>query len=225
MKDSIFTGLAYCVFFLPGFLALLFLRKAKSGEIYVIWYAASLFFVLFFGLQYLAGKRHIHIAELCGSHAETCQTAMETLFHLEGELILVAAVLALGILPQLLAYFLSGVTGSASPPHFVLQVEKVAIWSLIKFNASVGGALMSRPVAIWAAGGPPDFREFCNGLVAIGSAFAIAALDVLLTERLPIFWRKRKDFFEPLASVHSFLTRHSRGSPNSHKQVRTADSL
>jgi hypothetical protein len=72
---SISTAFGYGVLLLPGFLALVFLRKTKSSEIYVIWYAASFFFVLFFGLQYLAAKRHIKIAELCGSHAEICQYA------------------------------------------------------------------------------------------------------------------------------------------------------
>jgi hypothetical protein len=66
---SISTAFGYGVLLLPGFLALVFLRKTKSSEIYVIWYAASFFFVLFFGLQYLAAKRHIKIAELCGSNA------------------------------------------------------------------------------------------------------------------------------------------------------------
>lgn len=134
----VFLAFAICI----GGGCILRLRKTHPTEIYVVWYAFSFFFVAFFFLGAYARIKHITVEDIfrkfpCGDWA------YNSLTDWSAEFLLILIFLGLVALPQWLAYFLSGLSGSATRPKFVWQAHDVAIWSLIKTVASLSGIALA----------------------------------------------------------------------------------
>jgi hypothetical protein len=70
---------------------------------------------------------------------KTLEFIYKTLTEIDGELLLVGTIVYLGTAPQLFTYLLSGISGSATAPIYIRQIGLVAVWSLIKFLAGLGG--------------------------------------------------------------------------------------
>jgi hypothetical protein len=119
--------------------------------------------LLFFCLYFFAEEADQEVTDVLGpSLAGNLKVIYNYLTNVSDEFQLVAAVVYLAIGPQLLAYFLSGLSGSATPPMFVRQIGTIAIWSLIKFMAALGGILLAHPVAKLSLGKqalPSDFLQ------------------------------------------------------------------
>jgi hypothetical protein len=189
------------------------LRRNHAAEIYVIWYLNSFFFVLFFGMGVIAEKKNKRLEEVCGAYESTCKTIYDYLTNIVDEVIIVAVFTGLALLPQILTYLLSGVYGIASTPKFASQIQKIAVWSLVKFLAGLGGIISAAPMAKWVTGKPAPFIEFTTGLGLVAIAFAYASLHVDITKWLAK-QRKRVKSEEkhPLLRLHRFFTRHSQNS-------------
>jgi hypothetical protein len=192
------------------YLSLRQLKDAHSREIYAIWYVFSLFFVIFSGLAYIATIKQIKVIAVCGEYASTCRAMIGWLVNVNDELILVGSLFAIGIIPQLLTYLLSGLTGSASPPKFVWHIEQIAVWSLIKFLAGFSGVTMGITFGEFAAGKPSDFGVYLGGAMFVFGAFYLAAAETWLREGLPALWRSYEAHLWPLAAIHRFFTRNAR---------------
>ena len=120
------------------------LRRRHSSGVYAIWYIFSFFLLLFFALYYYAERERTELTHLLGpSWVSTLEFVHHMLTDVEGEVQLVVAVLYLAVAPQLLTYLLSGISGSATPPVFVRQTASIAVWSVIKFLAGLGGILLA----------------------------------------------------------------------------------
>ena len=84
------------------------LRREHHREIYAIWYVFSLFFLIFLPLYYFSVKHDTDVTAVLGpSKVAILQTIYDYLTDVKSELILVAAIVVIGIGPQLLAYFLA----------------------------------------------------------------------------------------------------------------------
>jgi hypothetical protein len=189
------------------------MRKNYPHEIYVIWYIFSLFFLIFFALYVVAEKKGQRITEVLGpSFVETLQAIHDTLTNVQDELLLVGTIVYLGIAPQLLTYVLSGLSGSATAPIYVRQIGLVAVWSVIKFLAGLGGILLAQPATKLAMGASVPPGDFLQGMVAVGFAFAIAVIQHAYFDRgfeIPIGFGLRVGFHVPwLIKIHEWLTRH-----------------
>jgi hypothetical protein len=201
--------LAISVFVFFLFLALRHLKRAHSTEIYLIWYAFSLLFAIFSGFVFVATKRQIKVPSVCGEYAGSCSTLIGWFVSVHDELILAGSLLAIGIVPQVMAYFLSGLTGSASPPKFVWHIEQVAVWSLIKFLARFGGITMGIATGEFAAGKPLELDVLLGRAVSVCAAFYLAAIETWLGAGLPTLWRSHEKSLWMLAAVHRFFTRNA----------------
>src|SRR5882757_413961 len=90
------------------------LRKTHASEIYVTWLFFSFFFVLFLLLDAAVVK------DVFGNSGAAIFEALRGyLMDFNAEVKMVLSIFALLVFPQLLTYFLSGISGSASPPVFV----------------------------------------------------------------------------------------------------------
>ena len=147
------------------------LKKKYSHEIYLIWYITSFFFIVFLALEIIAGLNGITLTGVCGPYESTCKMIHDYLTDFGGEFELVAGFLILTIAPQLLAYVLSGLSGSASPPLFVSQITKLATWSFVKFSAGYAGILLATPVAQLCLGRPVNAAPIAMAIFQIGIAF------------------------------------------------------
>ena len=184
-------------------LAIASMRRKYSGEIYFIWYVASFFFVLFCLLQVIALNRGGQLTEVCRSHREDCQAIYEYLTDPWGEVAFIVISFILVVVPQCLTYFLSGLSGSASPPRLMSQFGRLAVWSLVKFAAAYSGIVAAQNFGDMAAGHLFSYNLFLSSLLGISYAFAVAALHCWFTEKRAL---------PPVRAtgLHRFFTRYSR---------------
>lgn len=189
------------------------LRRDYPHEIYGIWYIFFLFFLLFGALYFIAEKENTEVVEALGpSFVAALSAVHHMLTDLQGELLLVAAIVYVGILPQLLTYLFSGLSGSASAPIFVRQIGLIAIWSLIKFMAGLGGILLAQWVAKLYWDKPAPLTELNKAVVFVAFAFATAATQHRYFDRpleIGLAPGLRVGLDVPLfTEVHRLFTRH-----------------
>jgi hypothetical protein len=172
---AMYAGIA--AIFVILLLAIFQLRRPHSGEIYVIWYIFSFFGLIFFYLYFTAESKGKEITDVFGeSSAKLLATIYSYLTSVEGEFQLVVAVVCLAVAPQLLAYFLSGLSGSATSPMFARQIGQIAIWSLIKFMATLGGILLADPLAKFCLGKQVSASDFVQPIPIISTAIMLAVI-------------------------------------------------
>jgi hypothetical protein len=186
-------------------------RNGYAHEIYLIWYINSFFFVLFYGMGIIAGQNNVGLMEVCGAtYQSSCQSIYNYLTNVEDEVRLIAAVTALALGPQFLTYILSGLFGCASPPRFVSQTAKVAIWSFVKFAAGLGGILTAQPLANLTFGKPFVVHELLVGFRYTVLAFVYASFYVSMSEALPTYFYREFGGLLPraMSKIHQFFTRN-----------------
>src|SRR5437016_4716816 len=110
-----FTDVVIAAFILAFLYAqVLALRQHHSQEIYAIWYVFSLFGLIFLALHVAAEREGKEVTDILGpSWSTTLKVVYRSLTEFTDELLLVGAFVYLAIGPQLLTYFLAGLSGSA----------------------------------------------------------------------------------------------------------------
>jgi hypothetical protein len=136
----------------------------------------------------------------------------------------VLAVVGLVVVPQLLSYVLSGLSGSASRPVFVSQITNVAVWSLVKFLAALSGTNAAYfgwnglHVSLFSGNGIGDDMhrlqaqfpgDFSFIFVPLMWAFLLVWMKDVLFKGSADGWYQQK-MFSKFRRVHEFFTRHSR---------------
>src|SRR5262249_23544668 len=136
---------------------------------------------------------------------------------LSGELILITVFIAITVAPQVLTYAFSGFSGTAKSPRFVLQFERIAAWSLIKFLAALGGYYAAMVIAT-VSENRPVFSARVGSMVTgdaaravfnIAGAFAVLVLQNFLTsaaQKLGASWSEKKNLWP--YRLHRFFTRN-----------------
>ncbi|UPK15807.1 hypothetical protein IVA93_37495 (plasmid) [Bradyrhizobium sp. 155] len=207
-------GLAVDLFVIH--MAIYAMRRNHPGEVYVIWYACSFFFILFFGLTLLARVNGIGIYEICGTHKETCQSIYDHLTDPKGEIAFLGVMVGLALGPQLMTYLISALWGTASAPKFVRHIQAIAVWSLVKFLAGLGGIVISQSLAVQMAGTTLYDENiprigilpiFAIGASSVAAAFMIAAIYTMLNDAWDSFLEKHAAP-PALMDIHKWCTRH-----------------
>ncbi|UZE47003.1 hypothetical protein ONR75_18540 [Rhodopseudomonas sp. P2A-2r] len=183
------------------------LRKNHSKEIYVIWYIASLLFVIFLGLEVIARINNTDIPAICQSYAKYCESGVDFFTNLPGEVTIVTAGVAITVLPQVITYILAGLSGSATAPVWIGEIEAVAFWSIAKFIAGLGGIVLSQPVASLLVGAEWSGYQYFGGFACLAAAFTMAAIRVWMTEVLPTVVKSSK-LLPLFRKVHRKFTKY-----------------
>jgi hypothetical protein len=191
------------------------LRREHSLEIYAIWYVFSLLFLIFLALYAISERTGKEITDLFGEpYADAMRFVYNSLTNVQDELVLVFAFVYLAVAPQILAYILSGLSGSATPPRWVRQIGTIAIWSLLKFLAALGGILLARPAYNLFFGKHVTVFDFEQGIACLLIAFILAVAHRDYFERelefgvMPGF---RVRVYVPILSrIHELFTAYSR---------------
>jgi hypothetical protein len=191
------------------------LRTQHAGELYLIWYINSLFFLLFFALEIVAAKNNARLTEVCATYEGTCAAVYDYLTNAREELILIGAIVGVFVGPQLLTYVLAGISGAAIAPKFVWQIEQFVIWSLIKFIAALAGIRSATPFAKLVTHQPVEIIDFLPGLIFIAAAFGWAGIHFDLHKQREAFSRQltgRKPgwHIRQAVRVHGYFTRNAR---------------
>jgi hypothetical protein len=161
------------------------MSRQHTHEVYALWLVISFFFTLFLGLGLAAQHNDIGLTEVCGSYAKRCEQVLKALTTFQDELELVTIFAALTIIPQILAYFFSALSGAASAPY-VHRVQQIAAWSIIKFVASLGG-LSAGLIFVKVKG--INF-EFVGRSSLIASAFWLAAFYLYIEDAFSSLLKK-----------------------------------
>ena len=212
------TDLIFIVGFI--FIATAILRKNHAREIYLIWYYNSFCFLIFCGMEVWAKLNGRDLFDVCNPYQDSCRRLHEMLTNTKHELAFLGIAVGIAIGPQLLTYFLAGLSGAASAPRYVRQIQTVTVWSLVKFLAGLGGIIAAEPLATMIVRRPVsayDLAFIMGGLAITTVAFTLAALYVFATENIPPFFRWCYTHFKParlpyrwLIKLHRFFTRHVR---------------
>lgn len=209
----VFTG--YGFIFIGMFAVIFYMRKRHPHEVYTIWLAISFFFTVILGAGIIALRNDIGLAEVCGTYKHECEKLYEVMTNEEDELKLVGVFVAITIIPQLLAYFLSALSGSATAPRYVSTIQQAAAWSLIKFVAGIGGGLTGLTVATLIVRGSVEIINIVPGPVLIAVAFCLAFLHLafwdlwdFLSERYIGSEGSKKFPIRTLVAIHKWSTRN-----------------
>jgi hypothetical protein len=194
------------------------LRKDHPTEVYVVWYAFSLFFVVFSFLSAYAWKNNKTVNDIFGQFAWG-EWVYNWLTDWNADVWLVLVFLGLVVLPQLSAYLLSGISGSASPPMLILQAKDMALWSLIKTLASLSGITLAG--FLWTQG-KFDLSRLIEAERFLLVSFALLFYRYVLfrgaVEKLRRWIRRSAlelavhalPFLSPLLTLHSIANRKER---------------
>ena len=151
----------------------LVLSRKHPREFYLIWYIFSLMLFLFFALHLTAGLAGRDLTDFMGQFA----FVYVWMTNDKDEMLLVGATLYLEIGPQLLTYLICGPFGAASRPIFVRQIQAVAILSIVKFCAGMGGIMIAEALTALALGKSQAFGSaFRTGFLMTSASFAYAVL-------------------------------------------------
>lgn len=195
------------------------LRRDHAREIYAIWYLFSLALSIFFVLNLLAAGSGVALTDVLGpAWARSMSRIYDALTNLRDELWLVGGFVFLAIVPQIVAYILSGPSGSSSPPILVRHVSTAAFLSVVKFLALWSGIVAARPIAMLALGGPVPPHDFQQPFVTLALSFVLANAERHYLDELryvTIFPGLRATVRAPSAEnmlyrLHVWFTRHAK---------------
>jgi hypothetical protein len=182
---NLFRIFLQCVFFgiLSG--AIFYMRKRHAHKVYVIWLVISFFFTAFLGPAIYAYKKDLGLEEICGAYEQRCTQLITSLTTINDELVLLAVFIGITVVPQLLAYFFSALSGSATAPRYIWTIQQAAVWSLIKFIAGVGGIFYAQGVAELLVDGAITNR-LLTGSFAMAEAFVLAFFHLAFWDKWEI---------------------------------------
>ena len=170
------------------------LRKSHAAEIYIIW----LFFTFFLVLFYLLDSFPLNLPAI-GIVSDIYDTLDDADF--EAKLVFVAFVLL--IVPQVLTYFLSGLSGSASRPMLVSDITNAGLWSLVKFLAAFSGIVTATSLH---SDDPWSTTTGTFMLIPLVAAFFL--VWVRHVSGLAIAYLYQKEIFAPFRWIHEKFTKY-----------------
>jgi hypothetical protein len=177
MSDAIFSTVSVCLVCVSIFS----LRQKHSDHVYMLWYTFCLTLcictILFLALPGLVtgftDDTGMNIVE------KSSRTFLTVSKDLDGEVHLIAIILAILVLPQILSFIISGLFGCGVRPILVSRISEVATLSLVKFFCVLSGVDAALALSPWTA--TPTTNATAS-LMAISFAFAILALHFDLDE-------------------------------------------
>jgi hypothetical protein len=109
-------------------LSVILLRQDHPGHVHTLWY-------LFFLITYCGIGIYYYLDSATGEGLlKTALTrALEMSSDTRNEVILLSTVVGAVVIPQILSFLISGLSGCGTPPILVLRSTQMAILSLIKF--------------------------------------------------------------------------------------------
>lgn len=200
------------IFLIYGVVSLI--RRRHGTEVRVVWYLFSLAVVVVAGIAWHAisvgaidegGNFH-------GKYGEFIKDALNFMLDLKGGVFWATAAFVLFLLPQLLSYVLSGVSGCASAPLFISGSFDFLVWGCLKAFVTCAGINFS--IGLLCLGGliSSDFK-MAPILLPFSFLLLLAVFAILF------FYLERENYIRCLVGdfpnvmkcrikIHNFFTRH-----------------
>lgn len=144
-----------------------------------------------------------------GKLGEVITHALDFTLDLNGEIVLVLALLALLIVPQLLSYLISGVFGCAPDLLFFRQGSVFALWTLVKSFSAASGVLMALGVVGYFYKWPKYDLLAMSLFILTSKLLALSSLVALLVyaDFMTAFTSGRNPFLSIARKAHTWATR------------------
>lgn len=214
------------LFFSAFMIALLYysgrvLRKKHEGDIRIIWYFFSLTLVISHIIGFWAtGNGAIDASgSFVGGAGAFIEKLITSTLNVELSLYIMAAVVALILLPQFLCYIFSGIFGVAASPIYVGESISFLIWGLIKTFIVVSGVATTILLFGYFLSWKSFNTENIIAWTLISLAFCFFSFITLLLyreyeEMLNDIKKIIPDrLLKILARLHSLFTRHCSNNP------------
>ena len=149
---------------------------------------------------------------LQGWPADVVLFLFDAALDIRGELTFVACASAFLVVPQLVAYVVSGLFGCAHLPTTLKWIDRFVAWSLIKFFIILAGIMAAQ--AIFATYGHP-YRKPSD----IPSRLFYTSLFLSVSFTIFVFYCPRENILatldrlsmrDRLSKIHSFMTRYTK---------------
>ena len=156
---TIFVISVVLVFLIFGAVSLI--RKQHGAEVRVVWYFFSLAVVAVAGIACHAisvgaidegGNFH-------GKYGEFIKDALNFMLDLKGGIFWVTVAFVLFLVPQLLSYVLSGISGCASAPLFISGSFDFLVWGYLKAFVTCAGITFSIGLLCFSGLISSDFKS------------------------------------------------------------------
>jgi hypothetical protein len=142
----------FLVFLLIGLYSIHQLSRNRGDDIRVVWYLFSLSLVVTFGIALWAVDIDAinKSGSFNGTSGEMLKKLLDFMLDLNTDFKILLAIVTFIVLPQLLSYVLSGISGCASPPFLIERSWMFFIWGLVKSFAVCAGIIFSIAIfVIW----------------------------------------------------------------------------
>jgi hypothetical protein len=195
-------------------------KRDRIEEINAIWYVFSLVLVVRWAVDFAAwsnGYRSLHdfLEKVMGIPSSLTLRLHDWLTNIGGEVMLVASVIVVAVLPQLMTYALAGIFGCARSPPAVWIFEKLAAWSAIKFLAAFSAILLEAAISptdlsdiVYGDSFSPDLASISklvfDGTLMLALAFALAFFQTELAD----FAAGRSPSWRWCMRLHRLFTRN-----------------
>lgn len=175
--------IGFCVIGLIWFIKYtnILLSRSHSSDVRIVWYLFSLSLVVSLGVSIWALNYGAldSAGKYQGNAGMILKKLVDLVMDIEADFIVFGGIVAIVVLPQFLAYILSGLSGSATSPRFVKGSTIFFVWSIVKSLAVAAGVVVAFDlVAIWMSWADLKFAVSCPFFATIIIAFAFLLLAI-----------------------------------------------
>lgn len=188
------------------------LREKNGSDIRVVWYLASLTAMISFGVAWIAiSTGAIKDGEFVGEYGVLLKSLIGFMFDLEKDFLIVTGIASLIIVPQLVCYILSGLSGNAKSPILMNASLSFLIWGVIKSLVVCASILVSVGL-LYLLGYLPESGD-TSFFVVIGLYFLLLAFGIISVYREgERFARYVVKHLPCLKHIHIWFTRKEKAS-------------
>ena len=213
--ETLYRVLSVLLLMLLLIIVIVGLCKKHGGGIRVVWGFFSFFFVVTSVALFWAFSSGVftELGATTNGQGEFLLKIFDVMTDIELDLKIFLAVFVIMVLPQLLCYVLSGLSGNAWNLFFIKESWAFLVWSTIKAFATCAGVFFS--VAMVGMYYIHDWREGKGlGLIFMSLSAQIIAFVILYVYReseTVIDWFRQKLpswFIRHLSCLHKCFTRH-----------------
>lgn len=192
------------------------LKKSHGRDIRIVWYFFSLSTVVTFLVAIWAIKEGAINTDgnFQGSYGPTLQALLSFMLDLKTDFFILGTIVSIIIIPQLITYLLSGISGSASSPLFIDSSKDIFVWGAIKSFAICAGIIFTLSIFSFAEGWM-DLNKFLESIIFVTLALLMFSFLTLLpyrdTDKVIDDLEKLTPNFIVLRlqSIHKFCTRNN----------------
>jgi hypothetical protein len=202
------------ILLIPQYLAIRSARHQHAEHVFSVWYLFGLSFVIVSGLFAYIYMNVLSQGRpgLQGWPASVVLFLFDAALDIRGEFYFVACASVFLLVPQLLAYFASGLYGCAHLPTTFKWIDRFVAWSLIKFFIILAGIMAAQ--TIFATYGHP-YRKLSD----IPSRLFYTSLFLSVSFTIFVFYCSRENVLAAidrvglrsrLSKIHGLMTRHAK---------------